>query len=132
VKSIVDSYTGKVSAKAMRDENLAQSVEFQRAEALRRGITVPPRMAKPGVAPRVVEDPAPPEADGDDEKFPEESRPSGEGRKAETRGLASLRKNYGFESMSDTDSDESESDDDRPFDFDDAGNDMYYSKPMRR
>jgi len=135
VKSIVDSYTGKVSAKAMRDENLSQSVEFQRAEALRRGITVPPRMVKPGVGPRIVrieEDPAPPEADGDDEKYPEEARPSGEGRKAETRGLATLRKNYGFESMSDSDSDESESDDDRPFDFDDAGNDMYYSKPMRR
>jgi hypothetical protein len=129
VRAITDSYTGKVRAKAMKDENLAQSMEFQRAEALRRGTTVLP-LPRPGVAPRrvVIEEEA------GDEKEPEApAEPSGEGRKAETRGLASLRKNYGFESMSDTDdSDESESDDDRPFDFDDAGNDMYYSKPMRR
>ena len=143
VKAILDSYTGKVSAKAIKDENLAQSVEFQRAEALRRGTSVLPRMARPGpgLGPTVAPSARPPIIrpsglpDGDDSKEEAEApaEPSGEGRKAETRGLASLRKNYGFESMSDTDdSDESESDDDRPFDFDDAGNDMYYSKPMRR
>ena len=138
IRSILDSYTGKVSAKAMKDENLAQSVEFQRAEALRRNPAPRPApLPRPGIAPAVA--PRPPikrptrVVDGDDSKEAPPA-PSGEGRKAETRGLASLRKNYGFESMSDTDDSDSdsESDDDRPFDFDDAGNDMYYSKPMRR
>jgi hypothetical protein len=105
-----------------------------------------PRQAKPSQGPIIAPvSPArppviPPTSVLDDSKeeaprgvSPPRPRPSGEGRKAETRGLASLRKNYGFESMSDTDDSEEESDDeDRPFDFDDAGNDMYYSKPMRR
>lgn len=130
VRSILESYTKPVSARAMRDENLAQSTEFLRAEALRRN--PPPRrpVVKPGVARPSV---ARPEIGSLDDEKEAPAEPSGEGRKAETRGLASLRKNYGFESMSDTDDseEEEEEEDDRPFDFDDAGNDMYYSRPMR-
>jgi hypothetical protein len=122
IQSILNSYDNLVKGKAMRDENLAQTTEFQRAEARRRQYPPPRRVVpRPGVAPRPV-------------VVEESDVKAGDGRpKHQTRGLASLRKNYGFESMSDSDSDSSsESDDERPFDFDDAGNDMYYSKPMRK
>jgi hypothetical protein len=60
-------------------------------------------------------------------------RPVGEGKgKAiETRGMAGLRKNYGFDSSSDSDSDSSSEDGD-VLDFDDRRNDMYTTRPYRR
>jgi hypothetical protein len=120
IQSIFASYNRLAQLKEMRRENIEASALVGRQEARRR-VYPPPRRPVPGpaVPARVVVD---------DEKAGE-----GKGRRAETRGLATLRKNYGFESMSDSDSDsESDSDEDRPFDFDDAGNDMYYSKPMRK
>jgi len=127
IQSIFGAYNRLASAKAMRRENLEASDLALRQEARRRAgpsAVAPLRPIVP-VAPRVAIE------EGDRKEAPPVGE--GKGRIAETRGLASLRKNYGFESMSDSDSDsESDSDDDRPFDFDDAGNDMYYSKPMRK
>ena len=131
-------YYNAINDEIMKRENREQAMAV-RTEEMRRRDPPPPRRVVPAPA-RVEPAPAPRPpiirptgvVDGDDEKEPAEPSGEGRGRRAETRGLASLRKNYGFESMSESDSDESESDDDRPFDFDDAGNDMYYSKPMRR
>lgn len=143
IKSIraMYGYYNSLNDEIMKEQNREQAMAVRVAETRRRE---PPAPAPARVAPapaRVEPAPAPRPpiirptsvVDGDDSKEAPPA-PSGEGRKAETRGLASLRKNYGFESMSDTDDSDSdsESDDDRPFDFDDAGNDMYYSKPMRR
>ena len=140
IKSIrsMYGYYNAITDEIMKRENKEQAMAV-RTEEMRRRDPPPPRRVVPAPA-RVEPAPAPRPpiirptgvVDGDDEKEPAEPSGEGRGRRAETRGLASLRKNYGFESMSESDSDESESDDDRPFDFDDAGNDMYYSKPMRR
>lgn len=119
-----------------RDELMRRRGRRESAMSVPRGPALPPvppvpRPGVPPVAPRV----APRVVVGDDgDEKGDPVAGEGKGRRAETRGLATLRKNYGFESMSDTDDSDSESDsdDDRPFDFDDAGNDMYYSKPMRK
>lgn len=59
-------------------------------------------------------------------------RPIGEGKgKAiETRGLASLRKNYGFDSESESDSESSDGGD--VLDYDDRRNDMYVTRPYHK
>lgn len=128
IQSVFSAYNRIPLSKSMRRENVEASDMILRAEARRRAGPVAP-LPRPGVAPS-----APRAVVVDDEKAGDPVAGEGKGRRAETRGLATLRKNYGFESMSDTDDSDSESDsdEDRPFDFDDAGNDMYYSKPMRK
>jgi hypothetical protein len=54
----------------------------------------------------------------------------GFGRRMETRGLASMRENYGKESESDESESESESEEDA-LHFDDRRNDNYYSRPLK-
>jgi hypothetical protein len=54
----------------------------------------------------------------------------GFGKRMETRGLASMRENYGKESESDESESESESDEDA-LHFDDRRNDNYYSRPLK-
>jgi len=70
----------------------------------------------------------------DDEEREEEDEKydgSGKGNRLETRGLSTLRKNYGFrDSESEQDSD-SESDGDA-LDFDDRRNEHYYTRPAGR
>jgi RNAse (barnase) inhibitor barstar len=66
-------------------------------------------------------------------------RPAGRGKtkgnKVETRGMASMRKNYGYSDNEKSDSEksdsESESDEEDPLHFDDRRNDNYYMKPAR-
>ena len=129
IAEVIRSYAGFKAMKAentvlAREELQRRKMRKETAMNVPRGPPAPPRPGFP-VAPRAVVV---------DEGDVKEEVGEGKGRRAETRGLASLRKNYGFESMSDTDDSDSESDsdEDRPFDFDDAGNDMYYSKPMRK
>jgi len=59
-------------------------------------------------------------------------RPVGEGKgkAVETRGLASLRKNYGFDSESESDSESSDGGD--VLDYDDRRNDMYVTRPYHK
>ena len=52
------------------------------------------------------------------------------GSSVDTRGLASMRENYGAHSESDSESDEGDSDEGGAFDFDDSRNDHYYTKPI--
>lgn len=52
------------------------------------------------------------------------------GRSVDTRGLASMRENYGAHSESDSESDEGDSDEGGALDFDDSRNDHYYTKPI--
>ena len=58
----------------------------------------------------------------------------GKGRAIDTRGMASIRKNYGFASSSDSDSDSDSdsSDGGDVMDYDDRRNDMYTSRPYRK
>jgi hypothetical protein len=56
------------------------------------------------------------------------------GKPVDTRGLASMRLNYGKDEMSASDSDDSESEsdsDEDPLDFDDRRNEHYYSRPHK-
>jgi hypothetical protein len=132
IAEVIRSYAGFKPMKAentvlAREELQRRKMRRETAMNVPRGPALPAPLPRPGIAPAVA-----PRVVVDDEKGAEVG--DGRGRRAETRGLATLRKNYGFESMSDTDDSDSESDsdEDRPFDFDDAGNDMYYSKPMRK
>jgi len=132
IAEVIRSYAGFKPMKAentvlAREELQRRKMRRETAMNVPRGPALPAPLPRPGLAPAVA-----PRVVVDDEKGAEVG--DGRGRRAETRGLATLRKNYGFESMSDTDDSDSESDsdEDRPFDFDDAGNDMYYSKPMRK
>lgn len=69
--------------------------------------------------------------------LPQAANSRGEGKPhkglpIDTRGIASLRKNYGFESQSDSDSEsgsDSSSDDENPLAYNDSKNDMFTSKP---
>ena len=56
----------------------------------------------------------------------EEKKGEGRPKDIDTRGLAGIRKNYGFHSDSDSDSD---SDEGNELDFDDAKNESYYTRP---
>ena len=133
LKKTIATLLRATKTKAMKQANIdtagvAYQTEFNRVNR------PPARPAPARPAPAVLPRPLPPPPrrvviEDADEKGDGRHK----GRPIDTRGRASLRKNYGFESMSDSDSDsESSSDEDRPLDFDDANNDMYYSKPHRK
>jgi hypothetical protein len=67
--------------------------------------------------------------------LPRAGRGKTKGNKVETRGMASMRKNYGYSDNEKSDSEksdsESESDEEDPLHFDDRRNDNYYMKPAR-
>jgi hypothetical protein len=127
-KSLTNTIQTLYNAIARRVKGMKPENEAIIAQALQRESG---RRDAPPLAPRVVPVRRFIEEDPDEKEAVGEGRHKG--RPIDTRGRASLRKNYGFESMSDSDSDSSsESDNDRPFDFDDSRNDMYYTKPMRK
>ena len=105
---MIDSIRARV--RAFNDANPAYKIQISPNN--------PPRLLvkkQPNVAPK-----APPAPVVDDEK-----EMSGDG--FSSRGLGSLRRNYGFrESESEEESEESDSD---PLDFDDRRNEHYYTRP---
>lgn len=70
--------------------------------------------------------------------FPKRDRPAGRGKPVDTRGLASMRHNYGCESdsshsSSDSDSESDEEEKKKVLNFDDTRNDHYsHTRPYRR
>lgn len=63
----------------------------------------------------------------------QESRGMGKPKSIGTRGLASIRHNYGiFDSESEGSSESEESEDEDVFNFDDKRNEMYYTRPARK
>lgn len=102
---------------ALKPTNLTDATDVLERENARRNPRLPPRR-------RVVV------VDDDDEKLGV-GRPH-KGEPVDTRGLATLRKNYGYASSSSDSESESESESDEdPLDFDDSRNEMYYTKPLR-
>jgi hypothetical protein len=63
----------------------------------------------------------------------QESRGMGKPKDVGTRGIASMRHNYGiFDSESEGSSESEESEDEDVLDFNDARNEMYYTRPVKK